>query len=180
VDEEELRAVTVGELKQHDAPITLEESNPAWPEWFAREGERIRRILGDRVIALEHVGSTSVPGLTAKPIIDMVLVVSDSRDEASYISPLEAEGYRLRLREPDWYEHRLLKGPDTNVNLHVFSSGCEEVDRMVAFRDHLRSSEQDCALYERTKRDLAKREWKYVQYYADAKSAVVADIMSRA
>ena len=62
MDEEELRAVTVGELKQHDAPITLEESNPAWPEWFAREGERIRRILGDRVTPLEHVGSTSVPG----------------------------------------------------------------------------------------------------------------------
>ena len=93
---------------------------------------------------------------------------------------LEAAGYRLTIREPDWNEHRLLKGPDINVNLHVFSQGCAEIGRMLAFRDWLRTHDEDRELYERSKRELAAQEWKYVQNYADAKSAVVAEIMARA
>jgi GrpB-like predicted nucleotidyltransferase (UPF0157 family) len=86
----------------------------------------------------------------------------------------------LRIREPDWYEHRVFKGPDTDVNLHVFSPGCPEIDRMLLFRDHLRSNESDRRLYERTKRELAQKEWKYTQNYADAKTAVVEEIIARA
>ena len=86
----------------------------------------------------------------------------------------------LRIREPDWYEHRLFKGPDTNVNVHTFSTGCEEVERMVAFRDWLRANDDDRDLYLNAKRELAAREWKYVQNYADAKSAVVEEIVARA
>ena len=93
---------------------------------------------------------------------------------------LEAAGYVLRIREPEWFEHRLFKGPDTNVNLHVFSARCDEAERMLLFRDWLRRSESDRALYAATKRALASREWKYMQQYADAKSAVVAAIMARA
>jgi GrpB-like predicted nucleotidyltransferase (UPF0157 family) len=147
---------------------------------FAREEGRIRAILGDRVLRLEHTGSTSVPGLAAKPVIDMTLVVPDSSDESSYVPLLEAAGYVLRIREPDWYEHRVLKGPDTNVNLHVFSAGSPEIDRMVGFRDWLRTHDDDRDLYERTKRELAAQEWKYVQNYADAKTAVVEEIIARA
>ena len=129
---------------------------------------------------LEHVGSTSVPELAAKPCIDILLVVQDSSDEPSYVPALESAGYVLRIREPGWYEHRLLKGPDTAVNLHVFSSGCVEIDRMVRFRDWLRTHIEDRALYERTKRDLASLRWKYTQNYADAKTAVVGQILARA
>ncbi len=93
---------------------------------------------------------------------------------------LEAAGYVLRIREPDWYEHRVFKGPDTNVNLHVFSDGCPEIDRMVRFRDWLRTDQADRELYERTKRELAAREWTYVQDYADAKTLVVEEIVARA
>jgi GrpB-like predicted nucleotidyltransferase (UPF0157 family) len=132
------------------------------------------------VLGLEHVGSTSVPGLSAKPVVDMTLVVADSSDEDKYVPDLEAAGYVLRIREPDWYEHRILKGPDTNVNLHVFSDGCTEVERMVAFRDWLRTHDDDRELYESAKRDLAAREWKYVQNYADAKSEIVRQILARA
>ena len=85
----------------------------------------------------------------------------------------------LRIREPDWFEHRVFKGPDTNVNLHVFSAGCPEIDRMLRFRDWLRSNEADRELYERTKRELAAQEWAYVQDYADAKTAVVEEIVAR-
>jgi GrpB-like predicted nucleotidyltransferase (UPF0157 family) len=132
------------------------------------------------VLVLEHVGSTSVPGLAAKPRIDLLLVVADSADEAAYVPALEAARYGLRIREPDWYEHRMFTGPDTAVNLHVFSSECPEIDRMVLFRDWLRGNEPDRHLYECTKRELARRTWVYVQQYADAKSTVVEEIIARA
>jgi GrpB-like predicted nucleotidyltransferase (UPF0157 family) len=129
---------------------------------------------------IEHIGSTSVPGLSAKPIIDIVLVVDSSADEATYVPALEAGGYVLRIREPNWHEHRLFKGPDTNINLHVHTSGCPEIDRMLLFRDWLRGNEADRTLYERTKRALAARDWTYTQDYADAKTAVVEAIIARA
>jgi len=178
--EEKIRAAWVGEPPVHDAPIELAEYDPRWPELFRSEEERIRAALGERVVRLEHVGSTAVPGLAAKPIIDMCLVVADSSDEQAYLPTLEAAGYVLRIREPEWYEHRVFKGPDTNVNLHVFSEGCPEIERYLLLRDRLRANQADRELYERTKRDLAKREWKYVQNYADAKTAVVEEIIARA
>jgi GrpB-like predicted nucleotidyltransferase (UPF0157 family) len=178
--DEQIRAAVVGGLTPLTAPITLVDYDPAWPQLFAREAERIRGALGDGVLLLEHCGSTSVPGLAAKPIIDMVLVLTDSSDEASYLPQLEAAGYVLRIREPGWYEHRCFKGPDTNVNLHIFSAGCAEVDRMLLFRDTLRADAAERELYQRTKRELASRQWKYVQNYADAKTEVVEAILARA
>lgn len=178
--EQELRAVTIGEPRRVDGPVELVEYDPAWPGLFEREAERIRGALGESARLLEHVGSTSVPGLAAKPIVDIVLAVPDSSQEPRYMPALEAAGYVLRIREPEWYEHRVFRGPDTNVNLHVFSDGCEEIDRMLAFRDHLRSNEADRRLYEQTKRDLAAGEWTFIQDYADAKTAVVEEIVGRA
>lgn len=178
--EEELRAVTVGELAPLAGPIEIVDYDPRWPALFKREAQGIRAALGDRVLLLEHVGSTSVPGLAAKPRIDILLVVADSADEPTYVPALEAAGYLLRIREPDWYEHRMFKGPDTEVNLHVLSEGCVEIERMLLFRDWLRRNDADRELYERTKRELAQRTWKYTQNYADAKTAVVEEIMARA
>ena len=115
-------------------PLRWSSTNPQWPEHFDREAERIGHVLGDRALLLEHVGSTSVPGLCAKPIIDIVLVVADSSDKPSYVPALEAAGYTLRIREPDWFEHRMFKGPDVDINLHVFSNGASEIERMILFR----------------------------------------------
>ncbi|HYB79276.1 MAG TPA: GrpB family protein [Thermoplasmata archaeon] len=176
--EAQLRRVTIGEPQRHDAPIRLQQYDAAWPELFSREERRIRKALGPRAIRVEHVGSTSVPGLVAKPVIDIVLVVADSSDEASYVPALAAEGYVLRIREPDWHQHRLLKGPETDVNLHVFSVGSVEVERMLRFRDLLRANPKARELYAKTKRELARRTWKYVQNYADAKSEVVEAILA--
>ena len=158
----------------------LVDYDDAWPVRFEREARRIRTALGTRALLLEHAGSTSVPGLVAKPIIDVVLAVPDSTDEDDYVPALETEVYTLRIREPDWYEHRMLRKVDPSVNLHVFSADCPEIDRMLAFRDHLRADAADRELYERTKRDLAAREWAYVQDYADAKTEVVEEIVARA
>ena len=138
------------------------------------------RVLGSRALRIEHAGSTSVPGLAAKPIIDLLLVVADSAQEDAYAPALEAAGYVLRIREPNWYQHRMFKGPDTDINLHVFSSGCPEIDRMLVFRDWLRSNAADRDLYARTKVALAQKEWKYVQNYADAKIVVIEEIIARA
>jgi GrpB-like predicted nucleotidyltransferase (UPF0157 family) len=178
--EEEIRATTVGELQPHAAPITLVDYDPAWPALFEREDRRIRSALGEKVLRLEHTGSTSVPGLAAKACIDMTMIVPNSADEDDYLPALATAGYTLRIREPDWHEHRCFEGPDTNVNLHVFSPGSPELERMVGFRDWLRTHDDDRELYARTKRELATREWQFVQNYADAKTTVVEEIIARA
>jgi len=178
--EEELQTMWIDGAPRHDAPITLAEYDSRWPALYAREEARIRSVLGDRVVEIHHTGSTSVPGLAAKPVIDITLVVPDSADEPAYVPDMEAAGYRLTIREPEWFEHRLFKGPDTNVNLHVFSPGCQEIERMVGFRDWLRTHPEDRELYLRTKRELSTGTWAYVQNYADAKTEVVEAIAARA
>lgn len=178
--EEEMRAATIGPLQPLAGKIVIVDYDPRWPEQYATEARKIRGALGARALLLEHVGSTSVPNLAAKPILDIVLVVANSADEASYVPALEQAGYVLRNREPAWYEHRVLKGVEPAVNLHVFSLGCPETERMALMRDWLRTHDDDRALYEKTKRELAQRTWKYVQNYADAKTAVVEAILARA
>jgi len=160
--------------------IWIVDYDPRWPELFRREADRIRAVLGSRALRIEHTGSTSVPGLAAKPVIDMLLEVTDSADENSYVPALEAGGYVLSIREADWHEHRMFNRRDAEVNLHVFSSGCPEIGRILAFRDWLRSNAADRELYARAKLALAQREWKDVQAYADAKTMVVEEILGRA
>ena len=155
--DEELQASTVGTLELHSAPITLVAYDPDWPRLFGREADRLRSVLGDVALRIEHVGSTSVPGLMAKPIVDVLLVVPDSADEPCYLPHLQAAGYVLRIREPDWFEHRLFTGPDTDVNLHVFSAGAAEVERMLRFRDRLRADDAAQERHVRTKRELVLR-----------------------
>jgi GrpB-like predicted nucleotidyltransferase (UPF0157 family) len=176
----DLARVTLGGPQPLTTPIEIVEYDPEWPVLYEREEERIRSVLGDRVVRIEHAGSTSVPGLAAKPRVDILLEVADTADEPSYVPDLEAAGYVLRVREPDWFEHRVFKGPDTDVNLHVFPAGCPEVDAMLLFRDHLRANARDRELYAAAKRELAARDWKYMQQYADAKTDVVRAIMARA
>jgi GrpB-like predicted nucleotidyltransferase (UPF0157 family)/GNAT superfamily N-acetyltransferase len=177
--EEQIRAAHVQEVKPLRGRVVVVDYDPEWAELFEREAARIRVVLAGRALSIEHVGSTSVPGLPAKPVIDIVLVVTDSADETAYVPVLTAAGYRLRVREAEWYEHRMFKGPDTDINLHTFSAGCPEIDRMLMFRDWLRANPTDRQLYARTKFDLAQREWTFIQNYADAKSAVIDGIMAR-
>jgi GrpB-like predicted nucleotidyltransferase (UPF0157 family) len=160
--------------------IHIHDYDPEWPRRFEREAMCLRALLGEHLLLIEHVGSTSVPGLAAKPVIDIVLAIADSADELAYVPTLEAAGYVLRIREPDWHEHRMFKGPDTDINLHVFSSDCSEIDRMLLFRNWLRKNASDRQLYEHTKRELALQNWKDIQHYADAKTSVVKEILARA
>jgi GrpB-like predicted nucleotidyltransferase (UPF0157 family) len=159
--------------------IQIMDYDPLWPEVFRREADQLRFLLGCRVLQIEHTGSTSVPDLAAKPIIDILLVVADSSDEPAYVPILEHAGYSLRIREPNWHEHRMFRGPAADINLHVFSRGCPEINRILHFRDRLRSNRADRDLYEQTKRNLVEKEWADVQGYADAKTAVIQEILAR-
>ena len=175
--EEKLKEITIGERKPHNSTIYLSEYDPQWPELFTNEKKRIQSVLGECILQIEHVGSTSIPGLIAKPIIDILLVVLNSSDEFSYVPQLESSGYTLRVREPDWFQHRLLKGQNPAINLHVFSKGCSEIEKMLLFRDYLRTNTQARDLYANTKLELAKKTWKYIQDYASAKSEVIEGIV---
>jgi GrpB-like predicted nucleotidyltransferase (UPF0157 family) len=163
----------------HSGPIHLAPPDPSWPQQYAVVASRIQESVGPVAVLVEHVGSTSVPGLAAKPIIDVLLLVPDPADEAAYVLPLEAAGFLLHLREPHWHQHRLLKARDPEVNLHVFGEGSEEAERMLLFRNRLRTDGAARGLYEETKRRLAVRDWARVQDYADAKSDVVEAIIAR-
>jgi len=177
---ERLRDIWIGEPPRHDGPIALADYDPAWPAAFEREAARIRTALGSRALLVEHVGSTAVPGLAAKPRIDILLAVASSADEPGYVPALEQAGYVLKIRESTWHEHRVFRSADTDLNLHVFTAGCSEIERMLRFRDWLRAHPDDLQLYLATKRELAARQWAYAQQYADAKGHVVEEILARA
>lgn len=159
--------------------VTLADYDPRWPVRFAARAAELRRVLGDRARLVEHIGSTSVPELAAKPIVDIVVGIDDPDDEPAYLSDLEAVGYDLRVREP---AHRCLRigEPDEPVNLHCYPPDHDETRRVLLFRDRLRANAADRALYERTKRSLADREWPDVNYYAEAKQPVIDEILGRA
>ncbi len=160
--------------------VIIVEYEPEWPRKFEVHAERIAGALGVAALRIEHVGSTAVPGLAAKPVIDILVVVEDSSDESSYLPRLKAAGYELRVREPDWNEHRMFRTPERDAHVHVYSDGCAEVGRVLAFRDRLRRSAEDRCRYERVKRELAAREWPDMNAYAEAKTEVVESILAAA
>lgn len=173
---ERLHSVTVGGIEQRD--IVLVDHDPAWHDRFAVESRRIAARLGATALAIEHVGSTAVCGLAAKPIIDILLMVPDPSVEATYVPQLEGAGYGLRIREPEFFEHRMLRTSDRDVHVHVFGPDADEVDRMLTFRDTVRADLWARRRYEQVKRDLVRRQWPTMQHYADAKSAIIDDILS--
>lgn len=170
-----LDAVLIG--GREPAHIVLAEYDDAWPTRFEVLADRVRGALGDRVRRLEHIGSTSVPGLAAKPLIDMLLIVDDVEDEAAFVAPLEAAGFELRVREPD---HRMFRTRQRDVHLHVYATGRTEERDYLDLRDWLRVSRDDRILYATVKRRLAQQQWTDMNDYADAKTDVVRDILTRA
>ncbi len=160
--------------------ILIADYNPLWPDKFQQHAALIARSLGSKALRIEHVGSTSVPGLAAKPIIDILVVVADSSDEDAYLPALVAAGYILRVREPDWHQHRMFRTPALDVHVHLFSTACPEIARMLTFRDRLRANANDRLRYENLKRHLAKQDWPDTNAYARAKSELVEQIISNA
>jgi GrpB-like predicted nucleotidyltransferase (UPF0157 family) len=180
--DEELEAylptVIVGELES--PAIEVVAYDPGWPRRFSAERTRIHAALGGRERLLEHIGSTAVPGLAAKPIVDILLVLDDAADEPAYLPALEAAGYVLRIREPEFYEHRMLRTPAKDVHVHIYSPDSPEIARNLLFRDRLCADAADRELYAETKRRLAAQSWPTMQHYAEAKTSVIGAILARA
>ncbi len=157
--------------------LVIADPDPSWPRVFAEHENRVRVALGATARKVEHIGSTSVPGLAAKPIIDILVTVDDITSETDYLDPLLSAGYQLRVREPG---HRMVRTPALDVHLHILESGDPAGSDYLLFRDHLRRDSADRELYERTKRELVRSDWADMNAYADAKTAVITQIKERA
>lgn len=165
----------IGGVEKRD--IRLVPYDPAWPVRFEQERQRIAGALGPVARRIDHIGSTSVPGLTAKPIIDIDLSVPEVADVASYLDPLLAAGYRLRVREPD---HLMVRTPELDVHVHICAAGSDWERRHLLFRGWLRTDATDRAAYAALKRELASRDWPDMNAYAAAKGALISEITVRA
>ncbi len=177
VDLAEAAAALLG--RPNVAPVTVVRYDEHWPQAFAELQALIVAALGPLALAVEHVGSTAVPGLAAKPVIDVDLTVPDSADESAYVPALEAAGFELRRREPEWEEHRLLTLRHPRANLHVWSPGALEPRRHQVFRDWLRSHDGDRQAYAALKADLGTRGFVDGNDYNNHKAEFVYDVYER-
>jgi GrpB-like predicted nucleotidyltransferase (UPF0157 family) len=171
----ELDEVLIGGRESRE--ITVVGYDSSWPARFQTERTRVREALGALAIRIEHIGSTAVRGLAAKPIIDLLVTVEDPDDETVSVPALTAVGYQLRVREPG---HRMFRTPKHDVHVHVWADDDPEVTRYLRFRDRLRRSAEDRQAYEQVKRELARRDWSDMNQYANAKGPVIEDILARA
>jgi GrpB-like predicted nucleotidyltransferase (UPF0157 family) len=163
--------------------IEITDPDPAWPRRYDDLASRIREVLGWRVLQLEHVGSTSVPGLPAKPIIDVDLTVADPGREQDYVPALETAGFRLAIREPWWYGHRVLRSDEPACNLHVFGFDSPEPVKHRILRNWLRGNPAECDRYAAAKRraaSAANASGEHVMQYNARKQQVIREIYHRA
>jgi GrpB-like predicted nucleotidyltransferase (UPF0157 family) len=176
---EQMAIALVGEAPAKWQSIVIEDYDPAWVDRFAAASSPLTEALGSLIVSIEHVGSTSVPGLAAKPIIDIDLLIDDTTDESRYIPALEKLGYRLVLREPWWYGHRMFVSAAEDVNLHVWPEAAPEPIRHRLFRDWLRTHPEDRELYATTKRRVARDTVHQPGDYNLSKNDVIDDIYTR-
>jgi GrpB-like predicted nucleotidyltransferase (UPF0157 family) len=173
--DDELDAVLIG--GREPGIVRLVAYDPGWPARFESERVRIGTALGPLVRRIEHIGSTAVPGLAAKPIIDALVEVDDPDAEERYAPLLESAGYLLRVRE---VRHRMFRTPASDVHVHIWPPGSAESVDYLLLRDWLREHADDRLKYEEAKRALAGRQWLDMNYYAEAKSPVIEVIKARA
>ncbi len=176
---QEMNQAAVSGERQRVAEIIVVPPDKSWPEQYKRLETAIRQALGRRVVTLEHVGSTSVPDLYAKPVIDIALTLVEAANEPSYVPDLETKGFYLVIREPDWQEHRCLVRQAPRCNLHVFPPDAIEPRRQRAFRDWLHTHPDDRDAYAALKRELAMRSFGSVAEYNNEKAGLIYDIYER-
>lgn len=157
--------------------IAIEPYRSSWPATFQEHRARITDALGSVASRVDHIGSTAVPGLAAKPIIDVQVSVPDVKQESSYLQPLLAAGYLLRVREPG---HRMLRTPELDVHIHVCDAGSDWERRHLLLRDWLRESADDREEYTELKTELQQQGWETMNHYADAKTALISEMTTRA
>jgi GrpB-like predicted nucleotidyltransferase (UPF0157 family) len=173
--EKRLDQMLIGD--RQPGPVALVDYDREWPMRFARIEQRLTQGLGTTARTVEHIGSTAVPGLPAKPVIDVLVTVDDVEDETSYAPAIVALGYELRVREPG---HRMFRTSSRDAHIHVWAEGTREQRGYLLLRDWLRQSESDRDAYAELKRELAADDWPDVNYYAEAKGALIGQILERA
>jgi GrpB-like predicted nucleotidyltransferase (UPF0157 family) len=171
----ELDEVLIG--GREPAIVELVAYDPEWPARFEAERAYIDAALGPLARRIEHIGSTAVPGLAAKPVIDVLVEADDPDAEQQYVPLMQSAGYVLRVREP---RHRMFRTPARDVHVHVWPAGSAEATDYLLLRDWLRTHADDRLLYESVKRALAGRRWRDANYYAEAKTPVIQAIKARA
>jgi GrpB-like predicted nucleotidyltransferase (UPF0157 family) len=157
--------------------VRIVDYDPGWPARFEQERERIAAALGHLAHRIEHVGSTSVPGLAAKPIVDVSVSVDDPDDDGAFLLAMCSAGYSLKVIEAG---HRMFRPATRDANVHLWPAGGAEERRLLLFRDWLRVSSDDRERYQSVKRSLAEREWETGDHYAVAKTDVVMEILAGA
>jgi GrpB-like predicted nucleotidyltransferase (UPF0157 family) len=165
----------IGGVERRD--LIIAPYDPGWPMEYRAHQQRIRDALGPAALGIEHIGSTSVPGLGAKPIIDVLLAVRDITAEEDYLPHLTAVGYELRVREPG---HRMVRTRHRDVHVHIYEPQHPACSGYLLLRDRLRENQADRELYERTKRALCAEDWPDMNAYAEAKTEVIEAIKARA
>lgn len=160
--------------------IVIVDYDPAWSVRFRQHASIIARALGGDALRIEHIGSTAVPGLPAKPIIDVLLVIDRPERENTYLPALEQAGYLLRVREPGFDQHHMLRNPERDMHLHVFPPASPEIERYIMLRDLLRRDAAARRLYADTKRRLGHQDWPTMDRYADAKTDVIEELIAQA
>ncbi|WP_209020571.1 GrpB family protein [Nocardioides sp. 1609] len=176
---EEIDAARVAESARVPEPVVVVPADPAWAQWYDVVRDRVVAALGERVVSIAHVGSTSVPGLPAKPVVDVDLLVPDPADEDSWLPDLEAAGFELRVREPEWEEHRCLRGTEPACNLHVFAPDSRESRRHRMFGAWLRAHPEDRELYASVKQEVAGRGFTDAMLYNNEKAWVIYDLYEK-
>jgi len=170
-----LEEVLVGGLERRR--IVIVDYDPRWADRYGQERKRVGTALGSAALQIEHIGSTAVPGLAAKPIVDLLVIQDDAADEKATTAALAQAGYELRVREPG---HLMFRTPARDVHVHVRQESDPEIARHLAFRERLRTSAADRDAYERLKRELATRDWPDMNAYADAKGCLIEEILRHA
>jgi GrpB-like predicted nucleotidyltransferase (UPF0157 family) len=161
-------------------PLMVIDYDPAWPQTYARWRHRVGAALGTAALGIEHVGSISVPGLAAKPIVDIQVSVADLADEPRYVPPLEKAGLVLRSRDELHRYFRLPAGQPREVHIHVCAAGSQWERDHLLFRDYLRADPAACRRYAEAKRANVGRWSDDGWAYTEAKTSVVLDILEQA
>ncbi|MEA2678214.1 MAG: hypothetical protein QOJ81_2355, partial [Chloroflexota bacterium] len=160
--------------------IKIADYDPSWPGRYEEMRARLAEGLGGMALRIDHVGSTAVPGLAAKPIIDIEISVPDVADVASFKNAIEAQGFASRMIEPGHHYFRPPPGLPRDFQVHVCTIGSDWERRHLLFRDFLRADPDTAAGYEALKRDLATRfTWDRIAY-TDAKGPFIDAAISRA
>ncbi len=157
--------------------------NPKWPKMFEVESKRITDVLGENIVRIHHIGSTAIPNIYAKPIIDLLIEVKYITKVDEQNSQMESLGYEVMgefgIIDRRFFRKDNHKGIRTH-HVHIFEFGSKQIERHLAFRDYMIAHPEEAQQYSQLKRELAKKYPTNIQKYMDGKDSFVKAIDKKA